>query len=78
MKCHLYTYCFSHFVNIFSHSRQFDDKCIAGFRVDEKIPSVCNLFTNKQHYTTDKNLFSLSVRANDALLCTDYLCDLFF
>ncbi len=29
-KCHLYTYRFSHFANIFSHSRQFDDKCIAG------------------------------------------------
>ncbi len=30
-KCHLYTYRFSHFTNIFSHSRQFDDKCMAGF-----------------------------------------------
>ncbi len=29
-KCRLYTYRFSHFANIFSHSRQFDDKCIAG------------------------------------------------
>ncbi len=24
MKCHLYTYCFSHFANIFSGSRRFD------------------------------------------------------
>ncbi len=31
-KCHLYTYRFSHFANIFSRSRQFDDKCIAGFK----------------------------------------------
>ncbi len=30
-KCHLYTYRFFHFANIFSRSRQFDDKCIAGF-----------------------------------------------
>ncbi len=30
-KCHLYTYYFSHFANIFSRSCQFDDKCIAGF-----------------------------------------------
>ncbi len=28
-KCHLYTSCFSRFANIFSHSCQFDDKCIA-------------------------------------------------
>ncbi len=28
-KCHLYTSHFSHFANIFSRSRQFDDKCIA-------------------------------------------------
>ncbi len=32
-KCHLYTYRFSHFANIFSRSRQFDNKCIAGFIV---------------------------------------------
>ncbi len=31
-KCHLYPSHFSHFANIFSHSRQSDDKCIAGFR----------------------------------------------
>ncbi len=30
-KCYLYTYRFSHSANIFSHSRQFADKCIAGF-----------------------------------------------
>ncbi len=30
-KCHLYTSHFSRFANIFSRSRQFDDKCIAGF-----------------------------------------------
>ncbi len=29
-KCHLYTSRFSCFANIFSRSRQFDDKCIAG------------------------------------------------
>ncbi len=29
MKCHLYTSRFSRFANIFSHSRQFDDNCIA-------------------------------------------------
>ncbi len=29
-KCHLYTSRFSHFANIFSHSRQFDDMCMAG------------------------------------------------
>ncbi len=33
-KYHLYTYRFSHFANIFSRSRQFDNKCIAGFRED--------------------------------------------
>ncbi len=32
-KCQLYTYRFSHFTNIFSRSRQFDDKCIAGLNV---------------------------------------------
>ncbi len=32
MKCHLYTYRFSHFANIFSHSRQFDNNCIV-FRI---------------------------------------------
>ncbi len=31
-KCHLYISHFSRFTNIFSHSRQFDDKCIAGFK----------------------------------------------
>ncbi len=31
-KYHLYTYRFSHFANIFSRSRQFDDKCIAGLK----------------------------------------------
>ncbi len=30
-KCHLYTYHFSHFANIFSRCCQFDDKCIASF-----------------------------------------------
>ncbi len=35
-KCHLYTYRFSRFANIFSHSRQFDDKCIAGFTISLK------------------------------------------
>ncbi len=30
-KCHLYTSHFSRFANIFSHSRQFADKCIVGF-----------------------------------------------
>ncbi len=30
-KCYPYTYRFSYFANIFSRSRQFDDKCIAGF-----------------------------------------------
>ncbi len=33
MKCHLYISHFSRFANIFSCSRQFDDKCIAGFGV---------------------------------------------
>ncbi len=47
------------------------------FRVDEKIPSVCNLFTNKQHCTTIKT-YSLSVWGNDTLLCMVYSCDLFF
>ncbi len=31
-KCHQYTSRFSRFANMFSRSRQFDDKCIAGFR----------------------------------------------
>ncbi len=30
-KCYLYTSHFFHFANIFSRSRQFDDKCIAGY-----------------------------------------------
>ncbi len=30
-KCHLYTSRFYRFADIFSHSRQFDDKCIACF-----------------------------------------------
>ncbi len=38
-KCHLYTSHFSHFANIFSCSRQFNDKCIAGFRVKLKVDS---------------------------------------
>ncbi len=33
MKCHLYTSRFLCLANIFSRSRQFDDKCIAGFVV---------------------------------------------
>ncbi len=36
-KCHLYTTHFSRFANIFSRSRQFDDKCIAGFTILEKM-----------------------------------------
>ncbi len=32
-KCHLYTSRFSRFANIFSRSRQFGDKCIAGCRM---------------------------------------------
>ncbi len=32
-KCHLYTSRFSCLANIFSRSRQFDDKCIPGYRV---------------------------------------------
>ncbi len=31
-KCHLYTFRFSRFANIFSCSRQFDDKCIAAYK----------------------------------------------
>ncbi len=37
MKCHLYTYRFSHLANIFSRSRQFDDKCIAGLRMNNTL-----------------------------------------
>ncbi len=32
-KCHLHTSHFSRFADIFSHSRQFDDKCIVSFAV---------------------------------------------
>ncbi len=32
-KCHLYTSHFSHFANIFLCSRQFHNKCIAGFKL---------------------------------------------
>ncbi len=32
-KCYLHTFHFSHFADIFSHSRQFDDKRIAGLRI---------------------------------------------
>ncbi len=35
-KCHLYT---SHFANIFSHSRQFNDVCIAGLKVFGELAS---------------------------------------
>ncbi len=37
-KCHLYTYRFSHFTIIFSHSCQFDDKCTRGV---SKVRSQC-------------------------------------
>ncbi len=36
-KCHLYTSHFSRFANIFSRFRQFDDKCIDGFRVIKRV-----------------------------------------
>ncbi len=42
-KCHLYTYRFSHFVNIFSCSRQFDDKCISWLKakwLETKVGSI--------------------------------------
>ncbi len=41
-KCHLYTSRFSRFAHIFLRSRQFDDKCIAGFMVSTSRTFLCN------------------------------------
>ncbi len=42
-KCHLHTFRFSRFTNIFLRSRQFDDKCIAGLITAPAftIPNCC-------------------------------------
>ncbi len=56
-KCHLYTYRFSHFANIFSHSRQFDDKCIAGLRMTDNFSRI----TKSKSLTTPPAIFGSGV-----------------
>ncbi len=49
-KCHLDTYHFSHFANIFSHSRQFDNKCITGFTLLMILP-ISLIFDSARNLT---------------------------
>ncbi len=54
MKCHLYTYRFSHFANIFSRSHQFDDKCIASLRLvtDLRKGNMCTMLSRGERVPT--------------------------
>ncbi len=67
-KCHLYTSRFSRFANIFSRSRQFDDKCIASLRpaIHFSYFAFCRYFVNvfaKHHKmrNTHYTLFAFQV-----------------
>ncbi len=53
-KCHVYTSRFSHFANIFSHSRQFDDKSVAGFT---HFPELSKWLILNNFFSLDCNLF---------------------
>ncbi len=59
-KCHLYTFHLSRFANIFAHSRQFDDKCIAGLKFCKKREKTV-LFLHWWRYLTEFHITRVSI-----------------
>ncbi len=57
---------------------KFLKQIFTGFRLNEKIAFVYVAYLQTNNVIPLIKTYSLSIRANDALLCTAYLCDFFF
>ncbi len=68
MKCHLYASHFSRFANIFLRSRQFDDKCIAGFRTNISKLNFVSGRTGRMAGPASSMLVKLSLKSCYVLL----------